>query len=48
MRLALTAIGYGAKWLDSKTDTYVNGAKLSLDAFNALVDDVRGGRQIKG
>ena len=48
VRLAHTAIGYGAKWLDSKTDTYVNGAKLSLQAFTALVDDVRGGRQIKG
>ncbi|OGA22708.1 MAG: 3-methyl-2-oxobutanoate hydroxymethyltransferase, partial [Betaproteobacteria bacterium RIFCSPLOWO2_02_FULL_65_24] len=30
VRLAHTAIGYGAKWLDSTTDTYVNTAKLSL------------------
>jgi 3-methyl-2-oxobutanoate hydroxymethyltransferase len=48
VRLAHTAIGYGAKWLDSKTDTYVNTAKLSLEAFKALAEDVRAGRQIKG
>jgi 3-methyl-2-oxobutanoate hydroxymethyltransferase len=48
VRLAHTAIGYGAKWLDSKTDTYVNTAKLSFEAFRALADDVRAGRQIKG
>ncbi len=48
VRLAHTAIGYGAKWLDSSTETYVNTAKLSLQAFTALIDDVRSGRQIKG
>jgi 3-methyl-2-oxobutanoate hydroxymethyltransferase len=48
VRLAHTTIGYGAKWLESKTDTYVNTAKLSLEAFKALADDVRSGRQIKG
>jgi 3-methyl-2-oxobutanoate hydroxymethyltransferase len=48
VRLAHTAIGYGEKWLDSKTDTYANVAKASLDAFSALIDDVRAGRQIKG
>jgi 3-methyl-2-oxobutanoate hydroxymethyltransferase len=48
VRLAHTAIGYGAKWIDSKTETYVNTAKLSLEAFTALVEDVRAGRQIKG
>jgi 3-methyl-2-oxobutanoate hydroxymethyltransferase len=48
VRLAHTAIGYGVKWLESKTDTYVNTAKLSLEAFKALADDVRSGRQIKG
>ena len=48
VRLAHTAIGYGAKWIDSRTETYVNTAKLSLQAFAALVDDVRSGRQIKG
>jgi len=48
VRLAHTAIGYAAKWLDTKTETYGNAAKLSLDAFRALIDDVRSGRQIKG
>ena len=48
VRLAHTAIGYGEKWLDSKTETYANVAKVSLAAFSALIDDVRAGRQIKG
>jgi 3-methyl-2-oxobutanoate hydroxymethyltransferase len=48
VRLAHTAIGYGAKWIDSSAETYANAAKLSLDAFRALIDDVRSGRQIKG
>jgi 3-methyl-2-oxobutanoate hydroxymethyltransferase len=48
VRLAHTAIGYGEKWLDAKTDTYANVAKASLDAFTALIADVRAGRQIKG
>ncbi len=48
MRLAHTAIGYGTKWLDAKTETYANVAKISLDAFAALISDVRAGRQIKG
>jgi 3-methyl-2-oxobutanoate hydroxymethyltransferase len=48
VRLAHTAIGYAAKWIDAKTETYGNAAKLSLDAFRALIDDVRSGRQIKG
>ena len=48
VRLAHTAIGYGAKWIDSTTDTYANTARASLAAFTALVNDVRSGRQIKG
>ena len=48
VRLAHTAIGYAAKWIDSNTETYGNAAKLSLGAFRALIDDVRSGRQIKG
>jgi 3-methyl-2-oxobutanoate hydroxymethyltransferase len=48
MRLAHTAIGYGTKWLDATTETYANVAKISLDAFTALIADVRAGRQIKG
>jgi 3-methyl-2-oxobutanoate hydroxymethyltransferase len=48
VRLAHTAIGYAAKWIDAETETYGNTAKLALDAFHALIDDVRSGRQIKG
>jgi 3-methyl-2-oxobutanoate hydroxymethyltransferase len=48
IRLAHTAIGYGEKWIDSKTDTYANVAKVSLAAFTALIADARAGRQIKG
>lgn len=48
VRLAQTALGSSAKWIDSGAETYVNTAKLSLDAFKALIGDVRAGRQIKG
>jgi len=48
VRLAHTAIGYAEKWIDSKTETYVNTAKASLEAFHALIADARAGRQIKG
>ncbi len=48
VRLGHTAIGYAEKWIDSKTETYANVAKISLDAFTALIADVRAGRQIKG
>jgi 3-methyl-2-oxobutanoate hydroxymethyltransferase len=48
VRLAHTAIGYAAKWIDSKDEPYGNAAKLSLEALSALADDVRAGRQIKG
>ena len=48
VRLAITAIGYGEKWLDSKADTYTNTTKAALEAFTALIADARAGRQIKG
>ena len=48
VRLAHTAIGYAARWIDSKADTYFNGAKATLAAFTALIEDARAGRQIKG
>jgi 3-methyl-2-oxobutanoate hydroxymethyltransferase len=48
IRLAHTAIGYGEKWLEATTDTYANVARIALDAFTALVADVRAARQIKG
>jgi len=40
--------GPAEKWIDAKTDTYVNTAKAALDAFTALIADARAGRQIKG
>jgi 3-methyl-2-oxobutanoate hydroxymethyltransferase len=48
VRLAHTAIGYAEKWLDAKTETYANTAKAALEAFSALIADVRAGHQIKG
>jgi 3-methyl-2-oxobutanoate hydroxymethyltransferase len=48
VRLAHTALGYGEKWLDAKTETYTNTAKAALSAFTALIADARAGRQIKG
>ena len=48
VRLAITAIGYGEKWLDSKVDTYANTAQAALDAFTALIADARASRQING
>src|SRR3979411_2163958 len=48
VRLAHTAIGYGEKWIESKTETYANVARISLDAFPALSTAVRAGRQTKG
>ena len=48
VRLVHTALGYGEKWLDAKTDTYTNTAKAALGAFTALIADARAGRQIKG
>jgi 3-methyl-2-oxobutanoate hydroxymethyltransferase len=48
VRLAHTAIGYAEKWIDAKTETYVNTARAALDAFAALIADARAGRQIKG
>jgi 3-methyl-2-oxobutanoate hydroxymethyltransferase len=48
VRLAHTAIGYGEKWLDAKTETYANTAIAARDAFATLIADARAGRQIKG
>ena len=48
VRMAHTAIGYAERWIDSTSDTYFNGAKATLAAFTALIDDARSGRQIKG
>ena len=48
VRLAQTALGSSAKWIDSKAETYVNTAKLGLDAFKTMIGEVRAGKQIKG
>jgi 3-methyl-2-oxobutanoate hydroxymethyltransferase len=48
MRMAHAAIGYAASALDSKTETYANVARITLDAITAYTEDVRAGRQIKG
>jgi len=48
MRMAHAAIGYAATALDSKTETYANVARITLDAMIAYTEDVRAGRQIKG
>src|SRR2546425_2446325 len=48
MRMAHTAIGYAERWIDAKTETYANVAKISLEALSALIADVRAGRQIRG
>ena len=48
MRMAHAAIGYAASQLDSRTESYANVARVSLDAITAYADDVRSARQIKG
>ncbi len=48
MRMAHAAIGYAASFLDSKTETYANVARITFDAVTAYADDVRHARQIKG
>jgi 3-methyl-2-oxobutanoate hydroxymethyltransferase len=48
MRMAHAAIGYAASSLDSKTETYANVARITLEAIMAYAGDVRAGRQIKG
>jgi len=48
MRMAHAAIGYGASFLESTTETYANVAKVTLDALSSYAEDVRAARQIKG
>jgi 3-methyl-2-oxobutanoate hydroxymethyltransferase len=48
MRMAHAAIGYAASFLESKTETYANVAKVTLDALTSYAGDVRAARQIKG
>jgi 3-methyl-2-oxobutanoate hydroxymethyltransferase len=48
MRMANAAIGYAASSIDQPPETYAQVAQTALAALNALCDDVRAGRQIKG
>ena len=49
VRLAHTAIGYGEKWIELQDRHLCQRREgSSLDAFTALIADVRAGRQIKG
>lgn len=48
IRMALAAIGYKASAIDDPPDSYANVARITLEALQALADDVRSGRQIKG
>ncbi len=48
MRMSYAAIGYLAKSIDSKTESYANVAREALGAIEEYVSDVRASRQIKG
>ena len=48
VRMGYAAIGYLASALDDGTERYADVAKSAFDAFTALCDDVRAGRQIRG
>lgn len=49
VRLATTAIGYGAANLDAPAaESYANVAQMAADAVSAYAADVRAGRQIRG
>jgi 3-methyl-2-oxobutanoate hydroxymethyltransferase len=48
MRMVNAAIGYAASAIDGAPDTYVNVAKLTLEAMTAYADDVRSARQLPG
>jgi 3-methyl-2-oxobutanoate hydroxymethyltransferase len=48
MRMAHAAIGYAASQLDSKSETYANVARITLEAITAYAHDVRAARHLKG
>ncbi len=48
MRMSYAAIGYLAKSIDSKAESYANVASEALGAIEEYVSDVRAARQIKG
>ena len=41
-------VGYAAIALESRTESYANVARITLDAITAYAADVRAARQIKG
>jgi 3-methyl-2-oxobutanoate hydroxymethyltransferase len=48
VRMAHAAIGYAARTLDDKPDSYAHVAQVTMDALTAVTADVRAGRPIKG
>lgn len=48
IRMATAALGYDAKNVGRGAGTYANVADTAFTALQELVDDVRGGRQIRG
>jgi 3-methyl-2-oxobutanoate hydroxymethyltransferase len=48
MRMVNAAIGYAASAIDGAPDTYVNVARLTLEAMTRYADDVRAARQLPG
>jgi len=48
VRMAHAAIGYAARTLDDKPDSYAQVARVTLDALTAVAEDVRAGRHIRG
>jgi 3-methyl-2-oxobutanoate hydroxymethyltransferase len=48
VRMAHAAIGYAAATLDARPDSYAHVARLTMDTFGALADDIRSGRPIRG
>jgi 3-methyl-2-oxobutanoate hydroxymethyltransferase len=48
VRMGYAAIGYLESAIDDGVERYATVARTALDAFTALADDVRAGRQIKG
>ncbi len=48
VRAAFAAIGYLASSIDDGVERYANVAQSALEAFQALADDVRSGRQLRG
>jgi 3-methyl-2-oxobutanoate hydroxymethyltransferase len=48
VRMVHAAIGYAARTLDDKPDSYAHVAQVTMDTLSALAGDVRAGRPIKG